>query len=227
MNGKLFVVATPIGNMKDITLRALEILGEVDIIFCEDTRVTRNLLSYHKIQKPLYSINSFSEEKRIKLVEKFLSEGKKAALLSDAGTPCISDPGVRLINYLRRNEFEIIGIPGANAAILGLSIAGLPTDSFVFEGFLPQKKGRRKKLLALENEERTIILYESVYRISKLLNELKEIMPERFLVIFRELTKMFEEKWQGYPESLLNSLQERTIKGEFVIIIAPKNWTGK
>ena len=220
----LYVVATPIGNLKDITLRALETLKEVDFILCEDTRTSGILLKHYEIKKELVSFNARMEEKKIDNVIKRLKSGDICALLSDAGTPAISDPGVRLVNAAQSNGIEVVGIPGANAAILALSIAGLPTDSFVFEGFLPQKKGRQKQLKTLAEEKRTIVLYESMYRIEKLINELNEYMPNRVLAIGRELTKKFEELWRGRPIEILETLPDHTLKGEFVVIIAPKNW---
>ncbi|MEP0860915.1 MAG: 16S rRNA (cytidine(1402)-2'-O)-methyltransferase [Ignavibacterium sp.] len=221
---KLFVVSTPIGNLKDITLRALETLKEVDFIICEDTRVTGNLLRHYEISKELISLNAFNESQKLhQIIEKILS-GNSAALVSDSGTPTISDPGNRLISEAIKNKIEVIAIPGASAVIAALSISGLPTDSFVFEGFLPQKKGRQKKLKQLAEEERTIVLYESVYRIEKLLDELIEHMPERFIVVCRELTKKFEECWRGFPAEIKSNVSEKIIKGEFVIIIAPKYW---
>jgi len=221
----LYVVATPIGNLKDITLRALDILKEVDFILCEDTRTSGVLLKHYDLHKELVSFNARMEEKKIDSVIKRLKLGDTCALLSDAGTPAISDPGVRLVNAAQSNGIEVAGIPGANAAILTLSIAGLPTDSFVFEGFLPQKKGRQKQLKILAEEERTIVLYESMYRIEKLINELNEYMPERIIAIGRELTKKFEELWRGRPSEILESLSEHKLKGEFVVIIAPIKFT--
>jgi len=220
----LYVVATPIGNLKDITLRALETLKEVDFILCEDTRTSGILLKHYDLHKELVSFNARMEEKKIDSVIKRLKSGDTCALISDAGTPAISDPGVRLVNAAQKNGIEVVGIPGANAAILALSIAGLPTDSFVFEGFLPQKKGRQKQLKILAEEERTIVLYESMYRIEKLINELNEYMPNRVIAIGRELTKKFEELWRGRPIEILETLPDHTLKGEFVVIIAPKNW---
>ncbi|MBA4250290.1 MAG: 16S rRNA (cytidine(1402)-2'-O)-methyltransferase [Chlorobiaceae bacterium] len=220
----LFVVSTPIGNLKDITLRALETLKEVDFIACEDTRVTKHLLNEYKISKELTSLNSFNETKRIESLVSNLLNGKKIALVSDAGTPGISDPGIRLISAAIRNNIPVIPIPGASAIITALTIAGLPTNSFVFEGFLPQKKGRQKLLKKLSEEERTIVLYESTYRIEKLIAELKEYMPSRFVVVCRELTKMFEETWRGTPEELVTQLPKKIIKGEFVVVIAPIDW---
>jgi 16S rRNA (cytidine1402-2'-O)-methyltransferase len=220
----LYVVATPIGNLKDITIRALEVLKEVDFILCEDTRTSGNLLKHYDLRKELVSFNARMEEKKIDAVIKRLKLGDKCALISDAGTPAISDPGVRLVNAAQSNGIEVVGIPGANAAILALSIAGLPTNSFVFEGFLPQKKGRQKQLKILAEEERTIVLYESMYRIEKLINELNEYMPDRIIAIGRELTKKFEELWRGRPSEILESLSEHKLKGEFVVIIAPIKW---
>jgi 16S rRNA (cytidine1402-2'-O)-methyltransferase len=221
---KLFVVSTPIGNLKDISLRALETLKEVDFIICEDTRVTCNLLKHYEISKELVSLNAFNESNKLHFVIQKILEGKTAALVTDSGTPTISDPGNRLISEAIKNGIDLIPIPGASAVIAALSISGLPTDSFVFEGFLPQKKGRQKKLKDLSEETRTIVVYESVYRIEKLIDELIEFMPERYVVVCRELTKKFEECWRGYPEELKYQLKSKTIKGEFVIVIAPKNW---
>jgi 16S rRNA (cytidine1402-2'-O)-methyltransferase len=223
-NGKLYVVATPIGNLGDITFRAVETLKSVNLIICEDTRVTKILLDHYQISKPLLVVNAHNESKSIEKILTHLFSGESCALVSDAGTPCISDPGVRLINKLISEKIEIVGIPGASAAILALSISGLPTDSFIFEGFLPQKKGRQKKLKKLAEEERTIVLYESTYRIKKLLDELKEFMPERQIVVARELTKKFEETWRGTASQILQNFETRITKGEFVILIAPLNW---
>jgi len=222
--GKLYIVATPIGNLEDITFRAVRTLKEVDFIACEDTRVTIKLLKSNDIQKELISFNAKSESNKISYVLKRIESGESCALVSDAGTPTISDPGVRLVNEAKKRKLDVIGIPGPNAAILALSISGLPTDSFVYEGFLPQKKGRQKKLKELAEEPRTIVLYESVYRIEKLLKELSEYMPNRFFVVQRELTKMFEESWRGLASEILIGLPTKTIKGEFVIVIAPKYW---
>lgn len=221
---KLFIVSTPIGNLKDITLRALETLKDVDFIICEDTRVTGNLLRHYEISKELISLNAFNESQKIYSVIQKILEGKNAALVTDSGTPTISDPGNRLISEAIKNKIELIAVPGASAVIAALSISGLPTDSFVFEGFIPQKKGRQKKLQQLAKEERTIVLYESVYRIEKLVDDLTEYMSERFIVVCRELTKKFEECWRGYPKEIKEQLSSKVIKGEFVIVISPKNW---
>lgn len=227
LNGKIFIVATPIGNLSDITYRAVEILKSVDFILCEDTRVTKILLDHYNISKPFSVVNAHNESKvSDKLLDR-LSSGESCALVSDAGTPCISDPGVRLINHLISNGIEVVGIPGPNAAIMALSISGLPTDAFVFEGFIPQKKGRQKKLKQLSEEERTIVLYESTYRIKKLLEELNEYMPLRKVVVARELTKKFEETWRGTASEILTDFDKKIKKGEFVVTIAPLNWKEK
>jgi 16S rRNA (cytidine1402-2'-O)-methyltransferase len=221
---KLFIISTPIGNLKDITLRAIEILSEVDLILCEDTRVSSKLLNHLNIKKELISVNAFNESKKLDFIVQKIKSKVSVALISDAGTPTVSDPGARLISSCIKNGIEIISIPGPSALIAALSISGLPTDSFVFEGFIPQKKGRQSKLKELANESRTIVLYESMYRITKLFNELVEYMPERFVVVCREITKKFEETWRGYPSDLISELDNKIIKGEFVLVIAPKGW---
>ncbi len=224
MESALYIVSTPIGNLKDITLRALEILRDVDFVACEDTRVTSFLLSHYEIKKELISLNAVNENKKIDYIINRISQGEACALCSDAGTPGISDPGVRLISAAIKNENLVVPIPGVTAAITALSASGLPTDAFLYEGFIPQKKGRQKKLKELSEIDRTIILYESTYRIEKLLGELNEYMPKRYIVVGRELTKKFEEFWRGYPLDLLDQIKTKTTKGEFVLIISPISW---
>ncbi|MCH8035085.1 MAG: 16S rRNA (cytidine(1402)-2'-O)-methyltransferase [Bacteroidetes bacterium] len=224
MKGKLYIVSTPIGNLKDITLRALETLKEVNFILCEDTRITSRLLNHFNISKKLISFNVVSEKKKIPNVIARIKSGDNCALVSDAGTPAISDPGVRLISKAIKEQIDVVPIPGTSAVITALTISGLPTDSFIFEGFLPQKKGRQKKLKELAEERRTIILYESTYRIKKLVDELVEYLPERYVVVCRELTKKFEETWRGYPNEIKEVIDEKISKGEFVIVVAPKEW---
>ena len=224
---KLYIVSTPIGNLKDITLRAIETLKEVDFVLCEDTRTSSNLLNHLEIKKELFSLNAFNEKNKIEHVINRILSNQTAALISDAGTPLISDPGVRLVSACIDKGIEIIPIPGAVALIAALSMSGLPTDAFVFEGFLPQKKGRQTKLKELAEENRTIILYESMYRIEKLLKELSEYLPDRFIVVCREITKKFEETWRGFPKDLVESFPEKISKGEFVVVIAPKDWKVK
>ena len=224
MNGKLYIVSTPIGNLKDITLRALETLEDVEFILCEDTRITSRLLNHYNISKKLISFNAVSEKKKIPNVITRIKSGDNCALVSDAGTPAISDPGVRLISEAIKEQIDVVPVPGTSAVITALTISGLPTDSFIFEGFLPQKKGRQKKLKELAEEKRTIILYESTYRIKKLVDELAEYLPDRYIVVCRELTKKFEETWRGYPNEIKEVIDEKISKGEFVIVVAPKNW---
>ena len=224
MNGKLYIVSTPIGNLKDITLRALETLEEVQFILCEDTRITSRLLNHYNISKKLISFNAVSEKKKIPNVIKRIKSGENCALVSDAGTPAISDPGVRLISNAIKEQIDVVPIPGTSAVITALTISGLPTDSFIFQGFLPQKKGRKKKLKVLAEEKRTIILYESTHRIKKLVDELAEYLPNRYIVVCRELTKKFEETWRGYPKEIKEVIDEKISKGEFVVVISPKDW---
>lgn len=223
-NGKLYIVATPIGNLGDITFRAVETFRSVDFIICEDTRVTKILLDHYQIHKPLFVVNAQNESKKIETIIERIESGESCALVTDAGTPCISDPGVRLVNQAIKKNIEVAGIPGPSAAITALSISGLPTDSFIFEGFPPQKKGRQSFLQKLSAEERTIVLYESTYRIKKLLEELNEYMPEREIVVCRELTKKFEETWRGTVKEILNDFDKKISKGEFVVVIAPKDF---
>ena len=224
MNGILYIVSTPIGNLKDITLRALETLEAVDFILCEDTRITSRLLNHYNISKKLISFNAVSEKKKIPNVIARIKSGDNCALVSDAGTPSISDPGVRLISEATKEQIYVVPVPGTSAVIAALTISGLPTDSFIFEGFLPQKKGRQKKLKELAEEKRTIILYESTYRIKKLVDELVEYLPDRYIVVCRELTKKFEETWRGYPNEIKEVIDEKISKGEFVVVISPKDW---
>lgn len=221
---KLYIVSTPIGNLKDITLRAIETLKEVDFILCEDTRTSGNLLNHLEIKKELISLNAFNEKSKIEFVVNRILSNQNAALISDAGTPLISDPGVRLVSSCIENNIEVIPIPGASALLAALSMSGLPTDAFVFEGFIPQKKGRQTKLKELAIEPRTIVIYESMYRIEKLLKELNEYLPDRFIVVCREITKKFEETWRGYPKDLADTFSDKISKGEFVVVIAPKDW---
>jgi 16S rRNA (cytidine1402-2'-O)-methyltransferase len=220
MHSSLYVVSTPIGNLKDITLRAIEIFKEVDFIICEDTRVTPILLKNYSIHKELVSMNAQTEEKKITFIINRIIRGEKCALVSDAGTPLISDPGNKLISEAIRNNIEVIPVPGASALLAALTISGVSIDKFLFEGFLPNKKGRQKKLKELSAEKSTIVLYESTYRIEKLLKELNDYMPERYVCICRELTKKFEEVRRGYPKELLDSFNKNINKGEFVVIIS-------
>jgi 16S rRNA (cytidine1402-2'-O)-methyltransferase len=220
--GTLYVVATPIGNLEDITLRALRVLGSVDIIAAEDTRHTRKLLTHHGISRPLVSFHAHNEQRQVPRLLALLQEGHSLALVTDAGTPGIADPGYSLLQALVQQAIPIVPIPGPTAAMAALSIAGLPMDRFVFEGFLPVKGGRRRQRLeALREEPRTVVLYESPYRLVRLLQDIVTCLgPERRVVVTRELTKHFEEVQRGTAAALLDVFQERTVRGECTVLIA-------
>ncbi|MCM8766345.1 MAG: 16S rRNA (cytidine(1402)-2'-O)-methyltransferase [Candidatus Omnitrophica bacterium] len=216
----LYIVSTPIGNLKDITLRAIEVLKSVDLIACEDTRRARILLQHYGINKPLLSYYEYNKIKRGEYLIKLLKEGKNIALVSDAGTPGISDPGAHVIKLAIENVIPLTFIPGPTAFIGALVLSGFPTHKFIFEGFLPAKQGeRRKRLEKLKNEERTIIFYESPHRILKTLQDIKEILGNRQICIVRELTKKFEEIKRGRPEEILCHFKHQKPRGEFVVVI--------
>lgn len=219
----LYIVTTPIGNLSDITLRAIEILKSVDWIAAEDTRHSQRLLSHYDIHTPCFSLHEHNEDERIEKIISILSSGKSIALISDAGTPLISDPGFRLVRAVRHANFKIVPIPGACAAIAALVASGLPTDRFVFEGFLPAKIGAlESQLEKLKNETRTIIFYESVHRITKTLPAMQKIFGhERVATVARELTKTFETIKQDTLENLSNWMVKNAQqqKGEFVIVV--------
>ncbi len=218
--GTLYIVSTPIGNLEDITLRAIRVLKEVDLIAAEDTRHTKHLLDRYEITTQLTSYHDHNKEEKAPVLVARLLEGKNVALVSDAGTPGISDPGYFLINLSVDQKVPVVPIPGATAAIAALSVSGLPTDSFVFEGFLPAKHGARlKRLQKLTGEERTIIFYEAPHKIMKTIEDMIEVMGERRAVITRELTKIHEETIRGTLPEILRHLQEGSIKGEFTIIV--------
>jgi 16S rRNA (cytidine1402-2'-O)-methyltransferase len=223
VRGTLYVVPTPIGNLEDITLRALNVLKGVDVIAAEDTRTTKFLLDHYGIQKPLLSFYSHNEQVRVPQIIQKLKSGDSVALVSDAGTPGISDPAHSIIAASIENNINIIPLPGATAFVPALVISGFSTHEFVFEGFLPHKKGRRTKLERLKDEERTIILYESVHRIQKTLQEVLEYFGDRNVVVVRELTKKFEEITRGKVSAVLQEFASRIMKGEFVLVIEGKN----
>jgi 16S rRNA (cytidine1402-2'-O)-methyltransferase len=220
--GTLYVVATPIGNLEDITLRALRVLGSVDIIAAEDTRHTRKLLTHHGISRPLLSFHAHNEQRQVPRLLALLQEGHSMALVTDAGTPGIADPGYSLLQALVQQAIPVVPIPGPTAAMAALSIAGLPTERFVFEGFLPVKGGRRRQRLeALREEPRTVVLYESPYRLVRLLQDIVTCLgPERRVVVTRELTKHFEEVQRGAASALLETFQARPVRGECTVLIA-------
>jgi 16S rRNA (cytidine1402-2'-O)-methyltransferase len=220
--GTLYLVATPIGNLEDITLRALRVLRECDVVAAEDTRRSGQLLRHFEISKPLLSYFQFNEAKRSEEIIARLQRGEKVALVTDAGSPGISDPGERVVQAAIAAELRVESIPGPSALIAGLTASGLPTEEFHFVGFLPHKSGqRRDQLEVLKTVPGTLVFYESPYRIDKLLGELNEVFPERQIVLARELTKKFEEYLRGKPAELLELLKTRTLKGEFVVMVAP------
>ena len=217
--GHLFVVGTPIGNLEDITLRAISTLQNVDLILAEDTRNSKKLLSAHNIDTKMMSYHEHSNEKETKRIISLLLDGKNLALISDAGTPTISDPGYGLIRDCIRQEIKIIPIPGASAITTAMSVSGFPSDSFTFFGFLPQKKGRIKKIKELLNVDNTIILFESPFRLEKTLNQLKEYLGNRSVVVGRELTKLYEEIIRGNLDDVIKYFSKSKVKGEIVIMI--------
>ena len=221
---KLYIIATPIGNLQDISARALETLRSVDFILCEDTRHTQKLLSFYNISNKLVSYHQHSNQRKINYILSLLIEENDIALVSDAGTPGISDPGNKLISLAieKINELEVIPIPGPCALITALSISGFPTDKFTFYGFIPQKKGRRKILGQIINSSTTSAFYESGHRIQKTLNILLELNLKKRIVICRELTKKFETIYRGTAEDLLPLMKDKALKGEFTIVIANK-----
>lgn len=220
--GTLYLVATPIGNLEDITLRALRTLKECDVVAAEDTRHSGQLLRHYGISKPLLSYFQFNEAKRSEEIIERLAHGEKVALVTDAGSPGISDPGERVVKAALSAGFRVEVAPGPCALIAALTASGLPADEFHFIGFLPHKSGQRCKALEkMKAFDGTLILYESPFRIEKLLGELRELYPERTVVLARELTKKFEEYLRGTPAELLRQLQSRAKRGEFVVLIGP------
>jgi len=217
--GKLFIVATPIGNLSDITLRALEMLKNVDFILCEDTRVTKKLLDSYKIETATISYHQHSDFRKIKEIKNLLEEGKNLALVTDAGTPGISDPGNMLISELLKSNVTIAPIPGVSAIAAALSVCGFPTDKFLFLGFPPHKNKRQKFFKEAVSYEFTTAFYESGHRILKCLGELKEYVdPKRQIMVGRELTKQFETLYRGTIDQIIEEMKEE--RGEFVVIIS-------
>jgi 16S rRNA (cytidine1402-2'-O)-methyltransferase len=221
--GTLYIVSTPIGNLEDITLRALRILKEVDMIAAEDTRHTGLLLKHFGIQKPMTSYFEGNELRKREFILSRWKQGDRVALVSDAGTPGISDPGFRLIQLAIDHEIPVIPIPGPSAVIAALSVAGLPTDAFLFKGFLPHKSKKRRDLLReLEDVKETLIFYESPHRISETLNDIFDILGDREMVLTRELTKVYEEVLRGKLSEILTQMGERKLKGEITLVISGK-----
>jgi 16S rRNA (cytidine1402-2'-O)-methyltransferase len=218
--GTLYLVATPLGNLEDITLRALRTLKECDVVAAEDTRYSGQLLKHYGISKPLLSYFQFNEAKRTEEIIQRLRRGERVALVTDAGSPGISDPGERVVKAAWKAGCRVEPVPGACALVAALTASGLPTREFHFIGFLPHKSGqRRNRLEALKTFSGTLVLYESPYRVEKLLGELKDVFPDRHVVLARELTKKFEEFLRGTPAELLETAKGRLPRGEFVVLV--------
>jgi len=221
LSGTLYIVPTPIGNLGDITYRAIEVLSQVDAILAEDTRQTKKLLNHYQVEKKLIPYHQHNEHKNLSMVIDKLIAGETFAVCTDAGMPGISDPGFLLIREAVQAGINVITLPGAVAAIVALVNSGLPCDTFVYEGFLPHKKGKQTKILSLADEKRTTIFYESPHRIVKTLVMIKELLgDERGIVIGRELTKKFEEYVRGSVAEVLAHFEANTPKGEFVLLVA-------
>jgi len=221
MSSKLYIVSTPIGNLEDITLRAINILKDVDLIACEDTRTTKKLLSRYQIQKQLTSYHEHNEVDKAAELLSILKEGKSIALVSDAGTPGISDPGYRIVKLASENRIQVVPVPGASAVLAALSVSGLPTSSFTFLGFLPkQNKKLTEYLETIKDRPETIIFYESPKRVIKTLELVSEMLGDRNVSVSREITKMYEETLRGSITHVISDLKSRdSLKGEFVVVV--------
>ncbi len=228
LKGTLYVVATPLGNLKDITLRGLEVLKQSDLVAAEDTRRTQKLLSAYHLHVPLISYNDHNKTRRLPDLIRRLEQGRRISLVTDGGTPGISDPGRDLIREAHRAGIPVIPIPGPSAVTCALSASGLPGDAFVFLGFLPRRKGRREKILKeIKEQKRTVVLYEAPHRIKTLLREMERILGDREAVLARELTKMHEEILIGSLEKLLTQMADREPKGEYTLLLAPPSAAGQ
>ncbi len=220
MIGKLYIVATPIGNLGDLTFRAKEILENVDLIACEDTRHSKILLNHYNIKKPLLSFHGHSGQMKVDKIVEYLTNGDDVALISDAGTPGISDPGYVLIQAVLENEIEVIPIPGSSAVLTALCASGLPTDKFTYLGFLPVKKGRQTLLKSIADSKYTVVFYESPHRLLKTIGELKKYLkPDTKIAIAKELTKIYETFFRGTLDDIEKKLPAGKPKGEYVIMI--------
>jgi 16S rRNA (cytidine1402-2'-O)-methyltransferase len=221
LEAKLYVVPTPIGNLEDMTFRAIRILKEVDLILAEDTRTSGFLMKHFEIKTPMQSHHKFNEHKTVESVVQRIKSGQRVALISDAGTPAISDPGFLVVRQCVENEIEVECLPGATAFVPALVTSGLPNNRFCFEGFLPQKKGRQTKFNEMANEKRTMIFYESPFRLVKTLTQLSEVLgTERKASVSREISKLFEDTQRGTLAELAKHFTEHNPKGEIVVIVA-------
>ena len=225
--GALYVVSTPIGNLGDISRRAEFVLGGVDLIAAEDTRATRILLDHLSIRKPLLSYFSYNERRRVPQLLDALASGRTVALVTDAGTPGISDPAHAAIVAAVEKGFPVVAIPGASAVLAALVVSGLPTDRFVFEGFLPIKKGRKTRLEELAREPRTMVIYESPHRIERTLTDLSTVLGDRFVAVAREMTKKFETVLRGKLSTVLAAVRSTPPRGEYVIVVAGTSYRGQ
>ena len=223
MSGILYIVSTPIGNLEDISIRALDVLKEVDLIAAEDTRITSRLLNKFSIKNKCFSYNNYNENTKYTYLISLLEDNKNIALVSDAGSPCISDPGYKVVNAARLKNIDVVSIPGASSPISALTISGLPSDRFYFEGFLPKKKGRNKRFEFIMGLDCSIIIFESPNRVKKTLNEILDKLGNRVVSISKELTKIHERVFFGYLENILSDFPDK-IKGEFVIIVASERY---
>lgn len=223
IKGKIFLVPTPIGNMGDITGRALEILNQVDIIACEDTRHSGRFLKKFNISKKLISYHDFNESSQALKLKEAVEKGSSIAVITDAGSPGISDPAYRIVRMAIENDIELSALPGANAIIPALTASGLPTDRFFFEGFLPNKSTARKnRLRKLKDYEHTLVFYESPHRIVKCIADINEILGDRVICLSREISKKFEEHIRGTASEVLNKISLKPIKGEIVVVVNGK-----
>ena len=224
-SGILYVVSSPIGNLGDLSYRAVDVLSSVQMIAAEDTRTTSILLKKYSINKKCISYHEKNENIKFLKIIDLLNEGLDIALISDAGTPCLSDPGYRIVNAARKSNIEVVSIPGASSITAALSISGLPSDHFYFEGFLPKKKGRKTRLEFLSSLDCSIVIFESPNRIIKTLNSISEYFGNRAISICREITKVYEENYFGYVDEILIRLDELSkIRGEFVLIVSKKGY---
>ena len=224
MSGTLYIVSTPIGNLMDVSHRSLNILSDVDCVLCEDSRITKRLFNKYNISNKLKVINDINENSKKDMVVEYLLTGKNLALVSDAGTPCISDPGYRIVNSAKKNNIKVVTIPGPSSVIAAISISGLPTDNFYFQGFLPKKKGRKTKFEELLKFDCSIVLFESPKRVLKTLNDILNFLGDRTVALCRELTKVYEEVKVDKVSSLLENKESIKLKGEYVIVISKKGY---
>ena len=225
IKGTLYVVGTPIGNLDDITYRAVEVLSNVDLIAAEDTRSTSILLKKYKINQKCISYHDRNENIKFEKLINFLKQGISIALVSDAGTPCLSDPGYRVVNAARKNNINVVSIPGASSITSSLSISGLPSDHFYFEGFLPKKKGRKTRLEFLSSLECSIIIFESPNRIVKTLVDIQTYFGNRMVSLCREMTKMYEQNYFGSIGDILSEIGKNKVKGELVLIVSKDGYS--